>query len=187
MATVPTAPEAVPQADIATYLQAKKDAGQTITGRPYVISETGQSFTVVDVGGTLYAAGVEYTLPIVRTIGPLSADGVVAYFPLPPDKSILLTTMKILTNTTITLDGTHYWTFSQLITGASLGTDTPVSVDNSAGSAGEDLTLTITTFSTNPAPAGSYYASLTAAKTSTPGDVDVNVVLRGREVLATLT
>lgn len=187
MPTVPTAPEAVALASIATYLQAKKNAGQTITGQPYVVKETGQPFAVALVGSTYYALGEEFTLPIQMNPVALSATGTFAYFPVPPDKSILLTTLNILSNTTTTLDGTHYWTFGSTSKIAADGLDTPVTVNNSAGTADSDLALTITTFSTNPLPVGSYYVALNATKTSTPGNVTINAVLRGRIVFATLT
>lgn len=188
MPTVPTAPEAVALANIATYLQAKKNAGQTITGQPYVVAETGKPFAVVLSGSTYYAVGPEYLIPIqIVTATAMSATGTFCYFCVPPDVSILLTTLNILTNAGGTIDATHYWTATVVAkTGAdSLGTS--VTADTKLATADLDYPITITTFGTNPLPAGSYYVVVSMTKTSTPGNITVNAALRGRDILATLT
>lgn len=188
MATVPTAPESVALANIATYLQAKKDAGQTITAVPYVVAETGQPFAVVLVGSTYYALAPERLIPIqIVTATAMSATGVFCYFPLPPDTAILLTKLNILTNTTTTVDATHYWTASVVAKTSADSLGTAVTADNKLATVDLDYPITITTFGTNPVAAGAYYVSLSFTKTSTAGNITVNAALRGRDILATLT
>jgi hypothetical protein len=188
MATVPTEPEAVALADIGTYLQAKKDKGQTIVGRPYVVAETGQPFAVALVGSTYYALGVERLLPEQGgTAGPYSATTAnAAVFPLPLDKSVLLTSLDVVINSS-SLTGSAYWTVAVKGVDSAGSADAGVTTDNKLDTNSTDTAHTITTFTTNPMPAGALRVALTATKTSTPGNLTMYAALRGRDVLATLT
>lgn len=188
MATVPTNPVVINLADLAGYFQFKKDNGHDMTAEPIVVRETGQLCVVEDVGGTIHICGPEYVIPIqVVTPAALTANSIFCYFNVPPDTAILLTSLVILSNTDTTLDETHYWTFGVSAKTEVNTIDTPVTVDNSLGTAGSDYVSTITEFTTNPLQIGAYYVLVSATKTSTPGAVTLNAVLRGRNIIATLT